>query len=220
MTNSNPVKSCVRVFLYIVLRGLARFLFRVQVQGMDKALAAESGQHSRLLVIANHESFLDGILLGLFLPIKNPVFVVHREVIKSRFWRFGLDVMTDYLSVDPGNPMAMKQVIRLLESGRPVVIFPEGRITLTGSLMKVYDGPAFIAAKTGARLLPVRLDGPSRSAASAAHEPLASADAMPIAPRPDGAPAPHDRANSRHRLIRSRSTPRPAAVPTMEAASG
>ena len=163
MTNPGFVKSMIRPVVRVMLRALARLLFRVRVQGMDKALEVKNGGHSRLLVIANHESFLDGILLGLFLPIKKPVFIIHTEYAKRPLFRFVLNVMADYLTVDPSNPMAMKQVIRLLESGRPVVIFPEGRITLTGALMKVYEGPAFVAAKTGATLLPVRLDGLSRS---------------------------------------------------------
>jgi acyl-[acyl-carrier-protein]-phospholipid O-acyltransferase/long-chain-fatty-acid--[acyl-carrier-protein] ligase len=163
MIDENPGETRLRTFLRLVLRAVAGLLFRVRVQGLDTARDAAGAPGRRLLVIANHESFLDGILLGLFLPIENPVFVVHTEVVKRRFWRFWLGLMADHLAVDPGNPMAMKRVVRLLESGRPAVIFPEGRITLTGSLMKVYDGPAFVAARTGATLLPVRLDGPSRS---------------------------------------------------------
>ncbi|MDR0528794.1 MAG: bifunctional acyl-ACP--phospholipid O-acyltransferase/long-chain-fatty-acid--ACP ligase [Zoogloeaceae bacterium] len=143
------------------LRFLVRILFRVRVRGMERAESAV--KNPRLLVIANHESFLDGILLGLFLPFENPVFVVHTEVIRRLWWRWGLTLLTDYLAVDPSNSMAMKRVVRLIESGRPVVIFPEGRITLTGSLMKVYEGPAFVAARTRATLLPVRLSGPARS---------------------------------------------------------
>jgi acyl-[acyl-carrier-protein]-phospholipid O-acyltransferase / long-chain-fatty-acid--[acyl-carrier-protein] ligase len=146
----------IKVLLRPVLRAVARLLFRARLQGDLRELS-----HERLLVVANHESFLDGLLLGLFLPI-DPVFVVHTWVARSWYFRAILS-MVDYLAVDPASPMAMKKVIRLLESGRPVVIFPEGRITQTGSLMKVYDGPAFVAARTGATIVPVRLDGPARS---------------------------------------------------------
>ncbi len=146
----------MRALLHPVLRVLARLLFRVDIDFRQTDFS-----HSRLLVVANHESFLDGLLLGLFLPI-NPVFVVHTGV-ANNFWFRILLSQVDYLAVDPTSPMAMKKVIRLIESGRPVVIFPEGRITQTGSLMKVYDGPAFVAAKTGATVIPVRLDGASRS---------------------------------------------------------
>ena len=155
----------MRNLLKILLRTVATLLFRVRVSG---ALPTET---QRLLVVANHESFLDGLLLGLFLPL-DPVFVVHTGVVRNPVFRLLLGLV-DYLAVDPTSPMAMKKVIRLIEGGRPVVIFPEGRITTTGSLMKTYDGPAFVAAKTGAIILPVRIDGAARTYFSrlAAHMP-------------------------------------------------
>jgi acyl-[acyl-carrier-protein]-phospholipid O-acyltransferase/long-chain-fatty-acid--[acyl-carrier-protein] ligase len=146
----------MRHLLRPLLRALARLLFRVEVRFEQADFS-----HQKLLVVANHESFLDGLLIGLFLPI-DPVFVVHTGI-ANNFWFRILLSQVDYLAVDPTSPMAMKKVIRLIESGRPVVIFPEGRITKTGSLMKVYDGPAFVAAKTGATVIPVRLDGAARS---------------------------------------------------------
>lgn len=142
--------------LKALLRLICRVMFRVEVRG-DSHLTSQD----KLLVIANHESFLDGLLLGLFLPFK-ATFVVHTTVLNNRVFRLLLSKVP-HLAVDPTSPLAMKKVIKLLESGEPVVIFPEGRITLTGSLMKVYDGPGFVAAKTGTTILPIRLDGAARS---------------------------------------------------------
>ena len=139
-----------------IVRTLLKILFRVQVAGDTKHFG-----EPRLLIIANHQSFLDGLILAAFLPV-DPLFVVHTQIAQNPFFRALLS-LADYLVVDPTNPMAMKSVIRLIESGRPVVIFPEGRITVTGSLMKVYDGPAFVAAKTRAVIAPVRLDGAART---------------------------------------------------------
>jgi acyl-[acyl-carrier-protein]-phospholipid O-acyltransferase/long-chain-fatty-acid--[acyl-carrier-protein] ligase len=145
----------------LLLKTLCKILFRVRLKNAIEGTQNDFSKRP-LLIIANHQSLLDGMLLGLFLPIENSLFVVHRDVVKHFFFRLVLS-LSDYLTVDPSNPMAMKTVIRQLKAGRPVVIFPEGRITLTGSMMKVYEGPAFVAAKTGANVLPVRLDGPARS---------------------------------------------------------
>jgi acyl-[acyl-carrier-protein]-phospholipid O-acyltransferase/long-chain-fatty-acid--[acyl-carrier-protein] ligase len=142
--------------LVSLLRGVCRLLFRVRVTGLENV-----PNEDRLLIIANHESFLDGLLLGLFLP-KRATFVVHTGVLKHFFFRLWLK-MTPHLSVDPASPLAMKKVIQRLNAGENVVIFPEGRITLTGALMKVYDGPGFVAAKTGVKILPVRVEGAAQS---------------------------------------------------------
>jgi acyl-[acyl-carrier-protein]-phospholipid O-acyltransferase/long-chain-fatty-acid--[acyl-carrier-protein] ligase len=109
------------------------------------------------VVVANHQSFLDGLVLAAFLP-GDPVFAVDTGIAK-RWWVKPLLSLVDFAPVDPANPMALKSLAREVEKGRTLVIFPEGRLTVTGSLMKVYDGPGLVADRTGADLIPVRLDG-------------------------------------------------------------
>jgi acyl-[acyl-carrier-protein]-phospholipid O-acyltransferase/long-chain-fatty-acid--[acyl-carrier-protein] ligase len=54
-------------------------------------------------------------------------------------------------------------MIREVEKGKPVVIFPEGRIWNTGSLMKIYATPGFVAMRAKAKIYPVILKGLDRS---------------------------------------------------------
>jgi acyl-[acyl-carrier-protein]-phospholipid O-acyltransferase/long-chain-fatty-acid--[acyl-carrier-protein] ligase len=138
------------------LRVLLKALFRVSLSGDPEAF-----YNPRTLIVANHESFIDGLLLGLLMPVE-AVFVVHTQIASRPLFRFLLRFVP-HLAVDSASPLAIKQIVKLVETGLPVVIFPEGRITKTGSLMKVYDGAAFVAAKTGATIVPVRIDGAARS---------------------------------------------------------
>lgn len=140
----------------LILKPLARFMlrliFRVRIAGIMPL-----SQPEKLLIIANHDSFLDGLLISLFLPYE-PVFIVNTHMAENFWVRAGLRFV-DYRVTDPTHPMALKEVIKLIESGKPVMIFPEGRITITGGLMKIYEGPGFAAARTGAAILPVRVQG-------------------------------------------------------------
>jgi acyl-[acyl-carrier-protein]-phospholipid O-acyltransferase/long-chain-fatty-acid--[acyl-carrier-protein] ligase len=141
----------------VVARGLMQrvlqLLYRVKVEGIEHARAAMP----HAVIAANHASFLDGLLLGAFLP-GDPIFAVDTFIAKQ-WWAKPFLMVVNAFPVDPTNPLSIRAMIRAVEGGSPCVIFPEGRITTTGSLMKVYEGPAVIAERTKAALVMVRIEG-------------------------------------------------------------
>ncbi len=143
----------IKTMVKTLFRGVLKLLYRVDVQGFENYEKAGD----RVLIIANHLSFLDAVLLASFLPGR-PVFAIN-TFIAERWWVKPFLSLVRVFRLDHTHPMAAKTMIEKVKSGQKCVIFPEGRITETGSLMKVYEGPGMIADKARAMILPVRLDG-------------------------------------------------------------
>ncbi len=142
-----------QTLLKTLFRRLLQTLYRVELHGGNHAV----GENEPAVYVVNHVSLIDGLLVGAFLPGK-PVFAVNTHI-AQQWWARPMLALVDYQAVDPTNPLALKALIASVASGRPLVIFPEGRLTMTGALMKVYEGPGLIADKTKAPLIPIRIDG-------------------------------------------------------------
>ena len=136
-----------------ILKSIFKTIYRIDVTGLENYNKAGK----RVLIVANHLSFLDAVLVALFLPDK-PMFAVNSLVAKNWLFKPFLNLVKAF-PLDPTNPMATKAIINEIKKDEKCVIFPEGRITVTGSLMKIYEGPGMIADKARAQILPIRLDG-------------------------------------------------------------
>ncbi len=132
---------------------LFRVFHRVEIVGAENLAKIEPGS----VVVANHVSFLDGPLV-LSLLDTPPVFALD-DTIARRWWLKPFLRTIRALPLDPTKPLATRTLINTARSGETIVVFPEGRITVTGSLMKVYDGAGLVADKAGGLVVPVRIEG-------------------------------------------------------------
>ena len=140
-------------FIKSFLQGFFKLMYGVEVKGLENY--EKAGE--RAVIVCNHVSLLDAPILAAFLPGK-PMFALHSEVAKW-WWLKPFLTMIDAFPLDPTNPYSMKELINKVKEGKHCVIFPEGRLTETGALMKIYEGPGMIADKADAQIVPIRLDG-------------------------------------------------------------
>lgn len=136
------------------LHWLLTLIYKVEVIGLENYHQAGD----RVLIVANHISFLDPLLLGVFLP-DDITFAINTHI-SQRWWLRPFLGLSKVFPMDPTHPLSLKNLIQHLQQDSKTVIFPEGRISATGSLMKIYDGTGMVADKSGAAILPIRLDGP------------------------------------------------------------
>jgi len=139
--------------LKLLIRSFLSLFYRVEIKGLEHYRAAGK----RVLIVANHTSFLDGLLLGSFLPDRIS-FAINTQIARMWFSRL-IAPFVNLFVMDPTNPLSLKSLIRYMQQDNKVVIFPEGRITVTGALMKIYNGPGLVADRSDSTVLPVRIDG-------------------------------------------------------------
>lgn len=136
---------------------LFRTLFGLKIKGIENL--PKPGE--KAIIAPNHVSLLDAPLMYALLPSYS-AYAIDTGMANTWWVKPFLKLAKAY-AIDPTRPLGMRHLINHVKDGQSLVIFPEGRLTVTGGLMKVYDGTAMIADKADAKIIPVRIDGLERS---------------------------------------------------------
>ena len=139
-----------------ILHFLLRLLFRFRAEN-----AAVLQTPGPVMLLPNHASWFDWLFVAAcidtrwrFVTSKEAARIswVHRFVMINRFT----------FPVETDSPYAVKHIAEYLQGGGKLVLFPEGRISRTGSLMKLFDGTGFLLLKSNAKVITCYLRGVSR----------------------------------------------------------
>jgi len=143
------------------VQDVGRFIFQIFLRLDVKGLENLPKAGERTIIAPNHVSLLDGPIMHAILP-GHAAFAIDTSMAEKSWVKPFLKVI-NAVTLDPTKPLATRALVNTVKSGQTIVIFPEGRLTVTGGLMKVYDGTAMIADKADAWIVPVRIEGPERS---------------------------------------------------------
>lgn len=138
------------------LRFLLRLLFRFRAY--NEAALKTPGP---VLLIPNHVSWFDWLLVGVCLD-EDWKFVVSSVSAQTSWLHRKIMLNRRTFPIDTNSPYAVKHMAEHLQSNGRLVLFAEGRLSRTGTLMKLFDGTGFLLHKTGARVITCYLRGAKR----------------------------------------------------------
>jgi 1-acyl-sn-glycerol-3-phosphate acyltransferase len=114
--------------------------------------------------VANHVSFLDSFAIGLAFP-EPVVFVAgdvlsHQRVVGSFLRRIGAVFVASRGAEGHSSAGSVLSTLEdVVRSGRSIVLFPEGGLTVTAELRRFHLGAFVVAAETGCPVVPVAILG-------------------------------------------------------------
>lgn len=140
------VKFCVKVFTIL--------LFRVKTYGQENI---EKGKP--YIMCANHTSNWDPPIL--YTATKREMYMMAKEelfVNKFIYWFAG---KTNIFPVKRGKQdiESIKKSLKVLKENKILAIFPEGTRNGIKKNGKIQNGPAYLAARSGVEVIPVRIEG-------------------------------------------------------------
>jgi acyl-[acyl-carrier-protein]-phospholipid O-acyltransferase/long-chain-fatty-acid--[acyl-carrier-protein] ligase len=139
-----------------VFRFLLQVLFRFRTY--DMAALKTPGP---VLLIPNHVSWIDWLFLWVCLD-EDWKFVTS-SIAAQTSWLHRILMINHYtLPIDTNSPYAVKRMAEFLKGGGRLVLFAEGRLSRTGTLMKLFDGSGFLIFKTKAKVITAYLRGAGR----------------------------------------------------------
>ena len=147
-----------------VLHPLVRLLYRFRTY--NSSVLATPGP---VLLLPNHVSWWDWIFIGVCLD-DDWRFVTSSNTAELSWLHRLIMVNRRTFPVNINSPYAIKHMAEYLQRGGRLVLFPEGRLSTTGSLMKLFDGTGFLIDKTHAKVITAYIRGAHR---------------LPFSPNPD-----------------------------------
>jgi 1-acyl-sn-glycerol-3-phosphate acyltransferase len=139
---------------YHFSRFAGRLFFQFRVIHRERMI-----QSGPAILAMNHQSYLDPLLAGITSD-RAIYFLARRTLLDAP----ALGWLLPKLNVIPVNQEgvdrgAIKAVIRILNAGNGVLVFPEGSRTLDGNLQPAEPGLGLVIAKTLAPVVPMRIFG-------------------------------------------------------------
>ena len=146
-------RSYVPRFFEVIAATIARLLYRVRFDGAGH-IPATGG----VLLIANHLSYVDPVVLQLACP--RPIRFMGYEGLRENVFFDWVFRLSGAISISRTNATdGMRRAIKALQAGEVVAIFPEGHISRTGQLMPIMRGFEIAARKAGVPVVPAFIDG-------------------------------------------------------------
>ena len=128
-----------------------KLYFKINVKGIENVPSGGG----KFILISNHQSNLDPVMLGLYLKNRRLFFMAKQELFKIPILSFIIKKLGAF-PVKRGNRdlRAIKTAKDLVNGGKMLAMFPEGTRSRDGKLSKPKVGFAKIALETGAKIIP------------------------------------------------------------------